>query len=141
RNPWQASLGPDLPDRTTKQRALVQSPHAQRIGLRIHRIARINGRTANLAGRMHSFGATVGGLGVAARVSAEEGEGLCLRLDVSPERRPRQGLAIKTVADIDGAHLDLCFVGDRAAVALSVNVHRNAPLNFARLSLTSAYGT
>jgi ABC-type uncharacterized transport system substrate-binding protein len=28
RNPWQASLGPDLPDRTAKRRALVQSPHA-----------------------------------------------------------------------------------------------------------------
>ena len=39
RNPWQASLSPDLPDRTTKQRALVQSAHAQGIGLRIHRIA------------------------------------------------------------------------------------------------------
>src|SRR5215470_11492044 len=93
---------------------------------------------------MHSFGATVGGLGVAARISAEEVEALCRRLNAGPERRPRQGLAIKTVADIDGAHLDLCFIGDRAAVALSVNLHRNAPIKYrsiARHSLMSAYGT
>jgi hypothetical protein len=28
------------------------------------------------------------------------------------------------VADTDSARLDLCFVGDRAAVASSVNLHR-----------------
>jgi hypothetical protein len=70
-------------------------------------------RTANLAERMHSFGATVGGLGVAARISAVDVEALRRRLNVGPERRPRQGLAIKTVADIDSAHLDLCFVGTK----------------------------
>jgi hypothetical protein len=77
---------------------------------------------------MHSFGATVGGLGLAARISAEEVEALRRRLNVGPERRPRQRLAIKTVADIDSAHLDLCFVGDRAAVALSVNLHRDCSI-------------
>src|SRR6516164_8493274 len=130
RNPWQASLGPDLPDRTAKQRALFHSPHAQGIGLRILRIACINGRAANLAERMHSFGATVGGLGVAMRISAEEVEALRRRLNVGPERRPGQGLAVKTVADIDSARLDLCFVGDRAAVALSVDLHRDAPIKY-----------
>ncbi len=77
---------------------------------------------------MHPFGATVGGLGVAARISAEEVEALRRRLNVGPKRGPCQGLSIKTVADIDCAHLALCFVGDRAAVALSVNLHRDCSI-------------
>jgi hypothetical protein len=48
---------------------------------------------------MHPFRGTVGGLDVAARISAEEGEALRRRLNVGPERTKKEIELVTTFAD------------------------------------------
>lgn len=121
--PCKTAAVPDLPRWWAESVALVQTADPQRIRLGMLRGAGEHGTATVAAKGMHPLGAAVCGLDVFLKCSSQQAKRVDRGRNVGPEGRSGLPLAVSAVAEHDRSRLHVGFVGDGAAMALTVDFH------------------
>src|SRR5690242_12376789 len=103
--------------------ALLDSSNTKRIGWRFVERGSIDWRAAVAAEGVNTLGSAFGGFDVGLRLASDQHESLGWRRDVGAISRTGQGLAVGTVANANSVRVNLCLIGDIAAMTAAFNPH------------------